>query len=171
MPGLNLNAIALPPNAREDLAWSDTIIVAGVAGTATFTFKVPGEYLFYPTYVLATAVTDANVGARLLLYQVNNSDGVTVLQNPASVTQPASIGYVYQIVLGLATPYAPTVAFPTFPLPSYLLLSNYTLSISLAGNGPADSLAVRVSGIKIPTGPPVGIGPPSLGAPVLAGAS
>lgn len=165
MPGLNLIAVALPGNLREDLAWQDTLHKVSALGVSPLTVKAPGEFAIYPTALVVNLSTDANVVNRLLFYFATNPDGGTALSVGSPVTQPASTLFAYTLNLGSAATYSVSGNISMF-LPSYLLLPGWSMGIAVSGMQAGDQITLDLSMIKIPTGPAlagsagVGLGSP-----------
>lgn len=155
MAGLNLQGIVLPPYAREDLAWGDTLIGTNAAIHDRANFKVPGEWVLVPTVLTCFLTTDANPAARNLNFVALNGDGGVIFQLTAPNTQPASVLTVYTAVPGGGAVYTVGNAAQVFALPSVALLSTYTLSVQINSVQAGDVLSVSLTGIKVPTGPPL----------------
>lgn len=150
---LQLVDVALPAAAREDLAWSDSVVFPAQVGAIVFRFTCPGDFYFLPRIARAILNTDATVINRLVLLSFFDSDGNNTFQVPPTAVQAATTAAAYNYAASVSSAYGPISGQIMLPMPSILLLPGYAVQVFVSGAGPTDTLSFVLSGIKIPSGP------------------
>lgn len=161
--------LALPPNARPDLAFTASTPVAQPAAGADASYTVQGQYLEVPLCVACTFNTSNQVASRGVLLSVNGAPStVTLAAWPAAAVQAASLDIDYTFSAGAGSAYGPVAAFSAVSFPAFLLFPTYVLNVSANNIQTNDQFsAIVVTTIKIPTGPALVSAMPPAATPLL----
>lgn len=170
-----LYTLALPQNARPDLAFQQTVVVAGTAGHPLLIESVPDLY-----YTIALSVgfhLDTTTGGPRVVVLKDDSQDLNMSINLATspYAQPDNSSAQYSFAANLSTGFyavdgGPT-AFVAAGMPYYLLYPGDTLTLTV--NAPFIPparwtwSAITYTRIRIPTGPYLTTPPPAPIAPVV----
>lgn len=161
----------LPPRARPDLAWTDTVKFEQQVTPQEFKHTVPGERVELIQTVFCRLITSAAPGNRLPRLAVADASGNFLYIIPQGATQGPGLVVLYTWSVQLASIVPTTVIYAAAPLPSYPLLPGYSIDLALANPDVGDVINLAVMGsYLIPTGPGRGsaeLEPAAVAPPVL----
>lgn len=154
MPGSMQLALALPPDARPDLAFRDARALKTPAPGSGVIYDTDGNWYELVDSLFATFTTDATVGNRTVLVRVVDGSNKIVYDVPAPQPQPPGTATDYTASADLGFAYSPGSGFQVIALPPILLLPTWELRLTFQGPGGVDAFsAVYLVSTKIPTGP------------------
>lgn len=159
MGGLDLTSlVVIPPNGRDDLAWTEQVYVKG-SNTGFFTaYKSPGEYYDIVKFCTIDYQTSAIAGNRVLLYQFNDADFHVFFSGAFGPMVGPNKQIAGSVVAGNGSTFSTTdgasTTFCQSVMPVVLMQAGYTFNIEVLNNDTADAWeGIEMQVIHIPTGP------------------
>lgn len=150
---IDLEALGLPPDARIDLAYRDTLDVTAVPSPAQRQKKIPGEFYFVPISYRVSITTDATAGVRTPVLELGPRGGSSAYAIPASSSLNPSSGYSLTWAIDVSA-MSIVVNYLVMPLPPIVMAPGDLFTLTIFGNGPGDTTTgSMLTGVCVPSGP------------------
>lgn len=159
MPLLSSPGVALPPNARPDLATQEIVVPPNTIASVNPLITVPGEEIHLPVAYSMQLLTTVTVGNRQVYFTVQDSQGRNIFTAPAPIVQPASTFYNYHWVGNVSAAYSSVGGIEYMaPLPPIAVMPTYRVGLLFGSiiDGNDQINFFRYTYIRVPTGPRAG---------------
>lgn len=155
--------LALPDNARPDLAYTFIYVIGTTANPPRHVHTVPGGYLEIPVAGFFRGVTDATVQNRLGELYIQRADTSYVVNPVAASVQAASLIYQYSFAVGSVSAYGPIGTAEIFAVPAIAAMPTDTIGVGLISTVATDYIdSGSLTVIRVPTGPNLSTAAPQL---------